>query len=106
MPDFGPGPGVQDDGELQLAPDHGRRSAARSGLEAALGVSRTDRLPDLHWLGDSLQGVRTDVAHLEAAAHQAARLLAHQHAARARQRLETRREVGGVAKGQSLLRAA
>ena len=94
---LGPGPALEQDAELVLAPDQRREMLAVQRLEAALGATLAFDPPGGERLGEALEALRAEVGQLEQPADQPARRLADHHAARRRERLQPRREVRRLA---------
>ena len=103
---LGPGPALEQDAELVLAPDQRRETLAVQRLEAALGATLAFDPPGRERLGEALEALRAEVGQLEQPADQPARRLADDHAARRRERLQPRREVRRLADHGLLLRRA
>ena len=100
---LGPGPALEQDAELVLAPDQRREMLAVQRLEAALGAALAFDPPGGERLGEALEALRAEIGQLEQPADQPARRLADHHAARRRERLQPRREVRRLADHRLLL---
>src|SRR5918995_1402814 len=94
---LGPGPALEQDAELVLAPDQRGEMLAMQRLEAALGAALAFDPPGREGLGEALEAERTEVGQLEQPADQAAGRLADHDTAGRRERLEARREVRRLA---------
>ena len=103
---LGPGPALEQDAELVLAPDQRREPLAVQRLEAALGATLAFDPPGGERLGEALEALRAEVGQLEQPADQPARRLADHDAARLGERLQPGREVRRLADHRLLLRRA
>ncbi len=103
---FGPGPALQEDRELVLAPDQGCQALAAQRLEPPLGTALALDPEGRERLGEALETGRAEVGQLEQAADQAPGRLADDDAARVGERLEPGREVRGLADHRAFLRLA
>ena len=84
----GPGPALEQDAELVLAPDQGRQVLPMQRLEPALGAALADHPEGGERLGKALEPGRTEIGQLEQATKQAPGRLADDHAAGLRESLE------------------
>ena len=103
---LGPGPALEQDAELVLAPDQRREMLAMQRLEAAFGATLALDPPGGERLGEALQPLRAEIGQLEQPADQPAGRLADDHAARRGERLQPRREVRRLADHRLFLRRA
>ena len=92
--------------ELVLAPDQRREALPVQRLEAALGAAFALDPEGGERLGEALEALRAEIGQLEQPADQPARRLADHHAARRRERLQSRSEIGRLADHGLLARRA
>ena len=101
---LGPGPALEQDAELVLAPDQRREMLAVERLEAAFGATLALDPPGGERLGEALEAPRAEIGQLEEATDQPARGLADDHGPRRRERLQSCGEVRRLADHRLLLR--